>query len=30
MIRTDPALIEKARSVPELAYAWSRGLLQVS
>lgn len=26
MIRTDPVLIEKARSVPELAYMWSKGL----
>ncbi|CAN5435387.1 hypothetical protein BH09CHL1_BH09CHL1_19940 [soil metagenome] len=30
MIRTDIELIAKARSVPELAHAWSRGLLQVS
>jgi MOSC domain-containing protein YiiM len=30
MIRTDNELIAKAQSVPELARAWSRGLLQVS
>jgi hypothetical protein len=26
MIGTDPILIEKALSVPELAVAWSKGL----